>query len=256
MRRPRWLVSILLGLPGLSWGYAYTIAASDGSFQQDATSGEPVVWADPIQSIALNFGGSPGFDGNAAAGAAMDEWNAVNTALQYRQAVASTACVSGDNNNSAGWGSVTCDGDAFGDALAITKRSYIQVGGVWHLREADIVVDRNRAWAVYNGPLRRSAVDFHRVILHELGHALGLDHPDQATPKQAVAAIMNSHTGNVDSLQDDDRKGVIKLYGGTSSNSAAQSGSTPSGGGGGGGADLALLGMPWLGRRRRRAARG
>lgn len=48
--------------------------------------------------------------------------------------------------------------------------------------------------------------DFTRTALHEFGHALGLDHPDDFD--QIVAAIMNSKATNVDRLQPDDRDGA------------------------------------------------
>lgn len=253
-RSLRLAAAILLGLPGLGWGYAYTTVTTDGTFKQNQTSGQPVVWRNPAQGITFNFGGSF----NAAAGAALDEWNGVNTPLQYQVSPTVAQTCATDNFNSAGWGTLTCDDTPFGDALAITKRSYTQIGGTWYLREADIVLDQTRSWQVYSGPLRAGVEDFHRVILHELGHVLGLDHPDQAG--QIVVAIMNSHTGNIDTLQDDDRQGVIRLYGsstdgsGTSgSNSTGQAAGAPSGGGGG--ATILLAGLAGLGRLLTRARR-
>jgi hypothetical protein len=245
----RFVGAILLGLPGLGWGYAYTTVIADGSFKQNQTTGDPVVWSNPLQGITFNFGGSL----NAAASAALDEWNGVNTPLQYHANPGVAQTCADDSFNSAGFGALTCDNTPFGDALAITKRSYTQFGGTWYLREADIVLDKTRRWQVYSGPLRAGVEDFHRVILHELGHALGLDHPDQAG--QIVVAIMNSRTGNIDTLQDDDRQGVIRLYGsGTGgSTSTGQAAGAPSGGGGG--AAALLAGLAGLGRRLTRGRR-
>jgi hypothetical protein len=42
-------------------------------------------------------------------------------------------------------------------------------------------------------------VDLHRVALHELGHVLGLDHPDEKGQK--VVAIMNAFVSTTDSLR-------------------------------------------------------
>nr|MBA2743881.1 matrixin family metalloprotease [Chthoniobacterales bacterium] len=53
--------------------------------------------------------------------------------------------------------------------------------------------------------------DFHRIAIHEFGHALGLDHPDEAN--QTVVAIMNAFESNIDSLQQDDINGADFLYG-------------------------------------------
>ena len=56
--------------------------------------------------------------------------------------------------------------------------------------------------------------DIRRVTIHELGHVLGLDHPDQATPPQTVTAVMNSSESDTDTMQADDIAGAQGLYGG------------------------------------------
>ena len=54
---------------------------------------------------------------------------------------------------------------------------------------------------------------FTALAIHEFGHTLGLDHPDQAKPKQFVVAIMNSTVSNLDTLAQDDINGVTSIYG-------------------------------------------
>jgi len=109
--------------------------------------------------------------------------------------------------------SETIFGDEFGDTtLAVTLLSR-QSTNFSATGEADIVVKKDREWNSYRGDLRDRIVDLQRVFTHELGHFLGLDHPDQATPPQTVNAIMNAVVGNIDSLQADDIAGVDQLYG-------------------------------------------
>ncbi len=77
--------------------------------------------------------------------------------------------------------------------------------------EADIIFNNSLTWDSYRGNKTGSAYDIQRVALHELGHVLGLDHPDD--DGQTVSAIMNSHVSNLDSLVTDDISGAQSLYG-------------------------------------------
>ena len=78
------------------------------------------------------------------------------------------------------------------------------------LIEADVLFNNAISWDSYRGPGQFERRDFHRVALHEFGHVLGLDHPDEAG--QSVNAIMNSTIGNLDSLAADDIAGAQVLH--------------------------------------------
>lgn len=119
---------------------------------------------------------------------------------------------SGDHLNSVVFAN-TIFGQAFGaNTLAVT---YYRYSGST-LSEADTLF--NRAWTFnsYRGPLQflgpgPALVDIRRVFLHELGHALGLGHPD--TGGQQVTAVMNSIMSNQEVLAADDVAGAQYLYG-------------------------------------------
>jgi len=98
-------------------------------------------------------------------------------------------------------------GMAFGSALAVTFLH----GDDGVIQEIDMLFDEGSTWDVYTGDLQpaptgETRYDFMRVAIHELGHAAGLDHPDQ--DGQQVAAIMNSHVSNTDAPTADDIAGA------------------------------------------------
>ena len=148
---------------------------------------------------------------NSAVAPALDAWNQVLGTVQLSGVMNSTVPVSqGDHENSMAFAS-TFFGQSFGsNTLAITGYSYSGSTMI----EADILFNSAWTWDSYQGPLQ-SAMDIRRVALHELGHVLGLGHPDQAG--QHVSAIMNSMVSDLYLLQTDDISGGQSLYGAPSS---------------------------------------
>lgn len=104
-------------------------------------------------------------------------------------------------------------GQSFGSGtLAITY--YTTVGS--NMVESDTLFNRAASFDSYRGPLQFIAhgpaiADIRRVFLHELGHTLGLGHPD--TGGQRVTAVMNSIVSNQEVLSGDDIAGGQFLYG-------------------------------------------
>jgi hypothetical protein len=150
---------------------------------------------------------------NIAAGPAADAWNAVMKQVQFKRVMNSSAPLSsGDGVNCVIF---TNDvfGDSFGDGtLAVT---YYRTQGNT-LTEADVLFNKAQTFDSYRGILQfapngHALVDIRRVLLHELGHALGLDHPDDAG--QHVAAVMNSVVSDTAELTSDDITGIQHLYG-------------------------------------------
>ncbi|CAN5651535.1 hypothetical protein BH18VER1_BH18VER1_12020 [soil metagenome] len=99
-------------------------------------------------------------------------------------------------------------GEALGTrTLAVT---YVQNEGT-RMTETDIAFNTKYfSFNSYLGPIGNPQ-DLHRIALHELGHALGLDHPNQADQK--IDAVMNSRITDQDRLTLDDISGAQSLYG-------------------------------------------
>jgi hypothetical protein len=103
-------------------------------------------------------------------------------------------------------------GDNFGTgvlAVTLTDASGSQT------TETDVLFNNANAFNSYRSTAYAAGAigyfDMHRIALHEFGHALGLDHPDDHN--QTVDAIMNAHVSTLDSLQADDIAGAVSLYG-------------------------------------------
>ena len=184
-----------------------------GLFSTRAYVFEGPKWPNGTITMQLSLGnaGHTLSDGNtnwnSAVAPALTMWNQVIGAVQLAGVMNSTAAVSqGDGVNSMAFAN-TFFGSSFGsNTLAITGYSFR--GST--MSEADILFNTAWTWDSYRGPLR-SATDIQRVALHELGHVLGLDHPDQAG--QHVSAIMNSVISDIYTLQSDDIAGAQALYG-------------------------------------------
>lgn len=169
-----------------------------------------------VMQLQLGAPGTALSDGatswNAIAESAFNEWNQYIARSQFTVVRDSTAArVSGNRLNNVFFSS-SVYGDAWGSGvLAVT----LSTRNSRNTNESDVLFNSRLQWDSYRGDLRRSAMDFRRVALHEFGHVLGLDHPDQARPAQSVVSLMNSVVSNLDDLQADDIAGVRALYQGT-----------------------------------------
>ena len=145
---------------------------------------------------------------NASAADALNLWNPHLAHMKFAAVHESPMPkADGDADNSVFFSS-TIYGDSFGsNVLAVTLLS--SRGPI--LSETDVIFNTAKSWDSYRGAQQAGTFDFHRVALHEFGHVIGLDHPDQAN--QTVQAIMNSKINNIDSLQSDDIAGAHSLYG-------------------------------------------
>ncbi len=169
--------------------------------------------------MQLQLGATPGtlLDGfsswNASAEDAFMVWNSNLANLRFAVVRDSTAPRAEGNriNN------VLFNTDVYGDAWGA---NVLAVTLTWssgtNTTETDVLFNSLLAWNSYRGGLRTTGTgaamyDFHRVALHEFGHVLGLDHPDQFG--QTVTAIMNSRITSLDALAADDISGAQSIYG-------------------------------------------
>ncbi len=186
-------------------------------------TGTLLTWNDgPIPLVLRLPAGTTFSDGTThttTVQAALAEWNAQLARVQFAADVQATG-FAGDFN---GLNEVTFepriyhnepDGIDFGaNVLAVTlsyRSGLPREDGTYARVESDVIFNSTRSWDSYRGALQ-SAVDIRRVAIHEFGHVLGLDHPNQ--DNQTVLAIMNSTISYLDGLQPDDIHGAQFQYG-------------------------------------------
>jgi hypothetical protein len=186
--------------------------ASAFTFITNDHTGLPVKWPAGNIPFVIALGTSPTLsDGqtyNAAAQSAIDVWNATIGSVQLQgQSVAPRGA--GDHN---GVNELVFSNTVFGRAF---DTNVLAITTTWlsgnERTESDTLFNTAYTWNSYRGTARSGQTDIRRVAIHELGHALGLDHPDEAG--QSVLAVMNSHVGNLDTVAADDISGVRRLYG-------------------------------------------
>lgn len=191
--------------------FLFTVAAG---WAYDFIGSPPIRWpAGPVPVvIQLDHTRAPKLlrDGktswDAVAAEAFSLWNGALSDIQFTTRPG-TGVEDGNERNEIAF-SDTVFGRQFGSGvLAVTT--------VWRIGdtrvEGDTLFNQRFDWNSYRSDLRGEELDLRRVALHEFGHIIGLDHPDEEG--QIVSAVMNSRITDLDHLTDDDIRGARALYG-------------------------------------------
>jgi hypothetical protein len=203
-------------------------AATAGAYVCGDFGGRCVRWpgGNPTLRSQLGFpangpliNGTFSWDQNAIAAA--NDWSTVGASFRFRVETGGTAidpcapsglCSGPASGNPVFFSSGICGRPFDEDIIAATVNCITSNGSIV---SSAVFVHNDELWNAYDGPIFRDGSgqfvnDLRRVLLHEFGHVLGLEHPDDFG--QSVTAIMNARLSNLDRLQSDDIMGLLSIY--------------------------------------------
>lgn len=232
-------IILFLSSPQTIWGYAYLTLSEKGELLEvssDNTTSEsnPIVWKQNQIGLAINLDGSGSpsktmlsngsNSWSDSASIAMSKWNDIDADFfwyvdSYQGGDACRTNRDQDGVNQVTWSADYCGEGWNQEVLALTRITYLIAGtgpdADAEITDIHILVNSTKSWDVYDGVTQvrsngQPVYDLQRVLLHELGHGLGLAHPDENG--QVVPAIMHSSESDAYELTNDDISGFQFLY--------------------------------------------
>jgi sugar lactone lactonase YvrE len=193
------VLSLLIGIARLPGFVFLDTTLPDGKF---------------VMRLQLQTGGPTGVNWNQVAQDCLADWNTHLHGTTFSWENPSSADKQPQNKKNNVFWSKTVYGEALDPYVLGVTLAWTGTGDDTTVTETDTIFNTaaSGGWASYDGPLRtKGATDFRRVAMHEFGHTLGLDHPDEHA--QTVSALMNSTVSDVDRPTADDLAGIAYLYG-------------------------------------------
>ena len=169
------------------------------------------VQGNKFETTSAEYGlGALSTEFNIAFSDAMNIWNK-STGFNFtaHTSAVTDPCVlsTQDGRHAVAFATTVC-GENFGEDLAVTEIvSFGKINSYAH-----VTFNEDNVWSVYDGALKfdengNAIIDFRRVAVHELGHAMGIDH------EESVSSIMEArYSGDVTTPTQDDINGIHEVY--------------------------------------------